>query len=137
MRKIKFWLPTAMLAVFLTGCDNNDKVPNPAPTPVVTQQPQVVQQEPQVVYEQAPQQQPQVVVVEQQPQVVYRDSHSSGITAGHVASGILGYMAGKHLGSNASNRSRSFSSRPSVVNHYHYSAPKRSRSYFGSRGRRR
>lgn len=133
MKKLnKFFLPAILLAGFLAGCDSSSDVPvtQVAPAPVVQTQPQVAQQEPQVVYEQAPQQQPQVVVVEQQPQVVYRDSHSSGITAGHVASAIGGYMIGKHL---SGNNNRSFGSRrPTVVNNHYYSAPKPKRSYFGS-----
>lgn len=96
-----------ILLASLAGCDGNDK-----PQPIVDNNPAPaqVQQQPQ---------QPQVIVVQQQPQY-----DASGHVLSHVATGMMLH----HMLSGGSSYRR-----PTVVNHYHYSAPRR--SYY-KRGRR-
>lgn len=92
----------------------------------------VIMQHPQTQHQvqverEAVQQEPNMVVVQQPPQVVQQ---SSGITAGHLAAGALGYMAGRNSNSN------SYGSNRPVINKNYYSkkvyVSKPSRSYFGS-----
>ncbi len=77
------------------------------------------------------QNEPNVVVVQQPPQTVY---NNSGIDAGHIAAGALGYMAGK------SSNSRSYSNRPTVTNKYYTKkvyVNKPSKKFYGSSSTKR
>lgn len=119
MKKILLASGIVGLSLLLAACDE------PKPVAVVTPQVQQAPAQPQVVYEQAPQQQPQVVVVQQPPtQVVQQQPHYD--SSGHLITGMaLGYLAGK---SHSAPAPRTVYRNKTVVVKKYYPAP-RSSSY--------
>lgn len=121
----------ALLIILFLGLRScGDKSPvtpnyaqNTQQSPAQVVQPPVYQEQ-QPVYDQ---QQPNVVVV-QQP------TESGGITAGHLAAGALGYMAGRSSNSGYNGGNRTYVNK-TYVNKTYRTSPRK--SYFGSKSRSR